>query len=67
MYYELKLYRDPGLSDSGVARPHLMVGHIFLSMISYWHAGSYVHLLKIVVCMKNALATMNSSKTNVKA
>ena len=51
---------------SGVARPSLMVGHIFLSMISYWHAGSYVHLLKIVVCMKNALAT-NSSKTNVKA
>ena len=31
---------------SGVARPSLMVGHIFLSMISYWHAGSYVHLLK---------------------
>ena len=60
------MYYIPSHKYSGVARPSLMVGHIFLSMISYWQDGSYVHLLKIVVCMKNALA-INSSKTNVKA
>ena len=58
MLYAFQQWRSQTFSDGGA--------HFFLSMISYWHAGSYVHLLEIVVCTKNALA-INSSKTNVKA
>ena len=37
-------------NSSGVANLDLMLGHTFYkTMLSYWHAGSYVHLYMVVV------------------